>query len=99
MEQSRRKFLAIASVAPILLLERRASAAPDAPCYNPATLPMGQKAARRGVEFVEVSSDPKKRCGLCAFFKASAGNCGTCQILLGGQVTTISVCNSFAPKG
>ncbi|MEO7247654.1 MAG: hypothetical protein ABIW31_04300 [Novosphingobium sp.] len=68
-----------------------------AACYDPAALPLSQKGMRKSLQFVAVSTDPAKRCGLCAFFKASGAGCGTCQIL-NGPVAAESACDSFAAK-
>ncbi len=97
METSRRDLLALAGMAPLMLLAGRATAA-DAPCYNPATLSLTQKNLRTSVGFAEASTDPKRHCGLCAFFTPGKGSCGTCQIMSGSPVTTAGVCTSFAPK-
>jgi len=98
METSRRDILALAGIAPLMLLAGRAAAA-DTVCYDPASLSLTQKNLRRSVAFVEVSTDPKRHCGLCAFFTAGKSNCGTCQIMSGSPVTAGGVCTSFAPKG
>lgn len=98
MEKSRRDILALAGMAPLMILAGRAAAA-DTVCYDPASLSLAQKNLRRSVAFVETSTDPKRHCGLCAFFTASKGICGTCQIMSGNPVTVAGVCTSFAPKG
>ena len=100
MDNSRRKFLALAGLTPVALLAARAAHAGDAACYDPAALPLSQKNRRRGLGYVEPAPDPKKHCGLCAFFTADAAQagCGKCQMLGGGPVSAMGVCNSFAPK-
>ena len=98
MKNSRRDFLGLIGVAPMLLFAGRAAAAETA-CYSAASLTMTQKNLRRSVDFSEASPDPKRRCGLCAFFTAAKGNCGSCQIMSGSPVTALGVCTSFAPKG
>ncbi|HEX7751936.1 MAG TPA: high-potential iron-sulfur protein [Novosphingobium sp.] len=75
----------------------QASAAGGA-CVDLASLPFSQKNRRRGLGYVETAPDAKKRCGLCAFFTAGQGDCGTCQMLSGGAVSGHAYCNSFAPK-
>ena len=100
MPGSRRSFLALAAGAPLALFAAGRTRAADAPaCYDPATLPFSQKSQRRSLGYVEVSTDPKKHCGACAFFTASAqGGCGTCQMLGGAAVCADAVCTSFAAK-
>lgn len=97
MGKSRREILAFAGMMPLLALSQRAFAA-DTACYDPASLPMAQKSLRRSLTFAEVSANPKQKCGLCAFFTATKGNCGTCQMLSGNPVTALGICSSFAPK-
>lgn len=98
MNQSRRNFVIFAGLAPVALVAGRAFAAEPAVCYDPATLPLSQKNRRRSLGYVDASADPKKHCGGCAFFTATQGSCGTCQLLTGGPVNAGGVCNSFAPK-
>lgn len=97
MDQSRRRFLQIAAVAPIAAvgIGHFGPALADT-CADPASLPAAQKSLRKSLEFVEVSKDPAARCGLCAFYQAK-GDCGTCQILT-SQVSAASFCSSFAAK-
>ena len=98
MNQSRRKFVILAGMTPLALAAGRSFAAESAACYDPATLPLSQKNRRRSLGYVDAAPDPKKHCGGCAFFAASQGSCGTCQLLTGGPVNAGGVCNSFAPK-
>ena len=99
MDSSRRRFLTLAGLAPLALtVAPGASAAGNAACYDPNTLPLNQKSRRRSMEYVEASTDPAKTCGGCAFFVAGQGGCGTCQLLTGGPVQAGAVCSSFAPK-
>ena len=99
MDKSRRRFLALAGLAPLALAAApRARAAGSAACYDPNALSLSQKSRRRSMEYVEASSDPAKTCGGCAFFTANQANCGTCQLLTGGPVNAGAVCGSFAPK-
>lgn len=67
-------------------------------CYDPSTLPFTQKSRRRALGYVEASTNPARRCGLCAFFTSASPSCGTCQMLSGGPVNVGGLCNSFAPK-
>jgi hypothetical protein len=94
---SRRSLLGLIAIAPLGALAAKAQTAPAA-CYDPASLPAGQKSLRRSLDFQEKAPDPAKRCGDCAFFKPSQGDCGACQIL-SGPTTAGSVCNSWAAKG
>jgi hypothetical protein len=92
---SRRALLGFAAAAPLGALAARAQ--PAAPvCYDPAKLPASQRSLRRALGFRDTSTDPVKHCGICAFFTATKGGCGTCQLLSGGPVTAASVCNSWA---
>jgi hypothetical protein len=98
MKQTRRNFLIIAGVAPVALISLRSAAAPSKACYDPAALSLSQQNSRRSVDFLEVSPDPKRRCGLCAFFTPGDEPCGRCQLFEMMPVTSGSVCNSFAAK-
>lgn len=100
MQPSRRRFLALAGLAPAALLAARSAAAADAAaCFDPATLPYNQKSRRRAVGYVDASTDPARRCGTCTFFTAAAAaGCGTCELLGAGPVSAGAVCGSFAAK-
>jgi hypothetical protein len=110
MRSSRREFLVFMGIAPATLIAakspkpenntaRNALAKPaDTACYDPATLPLSQKNSRRAIGFMEISDNPKKSCGQCAFFTAGQGACGSCQLLTGGRVTSAGLCTSFAAK-
>jgi hypothetical protein len=76
----------------------RAAASATATCREPAALPLSQKSRRRGLGYVEISTDAKRSCALCAFYSAAAQGCGACQILGGGIVSANGLCNSFAPR-
>jgi hypothetical protein len=97
MTQSRRNFLAFAGLAPLAVVMAHTARAASV-CNDPASLSLAQKNMRRGLGYVEVAPDPKKHCGLCAFFTAHEGSCGNCQMMSGAPVDAASVCNSFAPK-
>ncbi|PLK26206.1 high-potential iron-sulfur protein [Novosphingobium sp. TH158] len=102
MQENRRRFLQWAALAPVAAIAATrsgnalANGAGTNACYDPATLPMSQKSLRRSVEYVNVSADPSKRCGLCAFYQAK-GDCGSCQILT-SVVSPAAYCSSYAPK-
>jgi hypothetical protein len=96
---SRRGLLRAAGAIPLVLVAGRLAAA-DTPavCADPAKLPLARKSQRRALGYVEPSTDPKRRCGACAFFTAAGAGCGTCQLMSGGPVSAFGVCNSFAAK-
>lgn len=99
MSESRRRFLALAGLAPVALLASRQSfAQAGTACYDMSKLPLSQKSLRKAVNFVDPSPDQAKRCGTCAFFVATKDGCGTCQILSGGPVAQSAYCTSYAPK-
>ena len=98
---SRRGLIGLAAGAPLLLAGlATAGRAEDAPaiCVNLDTLPASQKSMRRSLGFKLQSPDPKKHCGICAFFTGVAGGCGKCQLLSGGAVAATGVCDSWAAK-
>ncbi len=98
MERSRRQFLAIAGLAPVALLAASTARADTALCYDPSAALLADKNRRRSLGYIDVSGDEKRRCGHCAFFTASQGTCGTCQLMTGAPVSAGAVCKSFAPK-
>jgi hypothetical protein len=97
MNPSRRNFLALAGAVPIAALTFGGAAA-AATCYDPNTLPFTQKSRRRSLGYVDVSTDPVKKCGNCSFFNAKEPGCGACNLLGGGMVNAGGVCRSFAPR-
>lgn len=98
MDRTRRQFLAVAGLAPIVAITAGIARAAVPVCYDPAAINLSQRNRRRAISFVEQSSDPARQCGLCAFFHAQNGGCGTCDMLGGGQVTARGVCTAFAKK-
>lgn len=98
MPDSRRNFLAMAAIVPVAIFAAGSARAVDAACYNPSALPLSQKNRRRSIGFEETSTNPKERCELCAFYTATKGDCGTCQMLSGGPVNAKGLCRSFAQK-
>ena len=97
MTVSRRNMLGLIALAPLGIASARAQSA--SACFDPASLPAGQKGIRTALGFKDVSADPAKHCGACAFFAAAKpAGCGTCALLSGGPVSAASVCNSFALK-
>ncbi len=99
MTETRRRFLALAGLAPVALIGARDSfAQAKSACYDLNSMSLAQKNMRRSVSFVDPSPEADKRCGVCAFFVPSKDSCGTCQILSGGPVAATAFCTSFAPK-
>lgn len=100
MTDTRRGFLTLAGLSPLLLLGAgQAAAQASAACFDPATLPLSQKNRRRSIGYVDQSADAAKACGKCAFFTAAGAGCGTCTILGGSPVNASGLCSSFAAKG
>jgi hypothetical protein len=66
-------------------------------CTDPDDLSGADAALRKSVEYADFSSDEKKTCRGCAFFKAGTGPCGTCQIL-SGLVNADGHCTSWSAK-
>ena len=95
---SRRGLLALALAAPLLLIGAEAHAQDAAACVNLDALSASQKSMRRSLGFKAQSTDPKTRCGTCAFFTAAAAGCGKCQLLGAGAVAATSVCDNWAGK-
>jgi len=87
---NRRKLLILGSLLPMAL---PGIVAAEPTCGG--ALSMSQKNRRRALGYLDVSNDPKRRCGLCSYFSEAEPGCGKCQMLSGGAVTNNSVCNSF----
>ena len=73
----------------------RIAAASD--CTDPDDLSGADEALRKSVEYTESSSDDKKTCRGCTFFKAGTSGCGTCQIL-SGRVSAAGHCTSWSAR-
>jgi hypothetical protein len=71
--------------------------AASADCTDPDDLSGADVALRKSVEYTDLSTDDKKTCRGCAFFKANAGGCGTCQIL-SGLVSAAGHCTSWRAR-
>ena len=99
MNHSRRRVLQAAAAAPVILLGGTVLAASSAACFDLDSMPAGDKSLRTSLGFKAQSTDSNKRCGTCAFFTPSAGDCGKCTLLSGGPVSLTSVCDSWAGKG
>ena len=98
--KARRQVLGLAAASPLILLglASASKAADPAACFDLDTLPASQQSLRRSLNFKPQSPDPKKHCGICAFFTAADGGCGKCALLSGGPVSFNSVCDSWAAK-
>ncbi|MCB2076272.1 MAG: high-potential iron-sulfur protein [Novosphingobium sp.] len=90
----RRSLLAIGLLAPFVLTH---TAKAQTTCVG--SLSMSDRNRRRALGYVEASKSRDRRCGLCTFFTATEGACGTCQMLSGQPVDAAAVCNSFVVKG
>jgi hypothetical protein len=98
MKNSRRGFLAMAGLAPFVAAAAQTARAQNAVCYDPTKLSLTDRNNRSAVNFLEVSKDPSKRCGLCVFYDAGQGNCGKCKLFNGMPTNAGAVCDSFAAK-
>lgn len=96
MNSSRRNLILMTLIAPLAGLVTRRANATDARCYDPATLSLSQKSRRRTLGYVDKSTNATKRCDICAFYKKTTGECGSCDLLSGGAVAASGVCNSYA---
>ena len=96
--RSRRGLLALALAGPLLWIGTTAGAQEAAVCVKLDTLPASQKSMRRSLSFKLETTDPKKRRASCTFFTSSGGACGKCQLLSGGAVAAVSVCDNWTAK-
>jgi hypothetical protein len=78
-----------------MALVKETEAAPG--CTDPDDLSGADVALRKSVEYTDFSSDEKKTCRGCTFFKADTGGCGSCQIL-SGLVSAAGHCTSWSAK-
>lgn len=92
---TRRRLLALTLAAPAALWAGAAAAAAGA-CVDFDALPSSQKALRQSLNF-KLASDDSRRCSGCAFFSATQGDCGTCQIF-GGPTPAQGRCDSWAAR-
>lgn len=100
MDHARRKFIGLTALGVGLAFSARAQETQEcqqAQCYDPLALPLSQRNRRRSVNYVETSADANRRCGLCIYFAATQGNCGSCQILT-SVVNAGASCASFAQR-
>ena len=98
VNSARRNVVALAALPLLVFGFGSQSSAADAACFDLESLPANQKRMRRSLGFKLAAMDDQKRCGACAFFTASTGDCGTCAMLSGGVVSTAYVCDSWAAK-
>jgi len=66
-------------------------------CADPEELATVDYQFRKYVKYTESSPEARKTCSGCAFFKASASECGTCQVV-GGSINAQGHCNSWEQK-
>lgn len=71
--------------------------AAGAECADPDDLSGADVALRKSVEYTDFSTDDKKTCRGCMFFKAGTSGCGTCQIL-SGRVSAAGHCTSWSAR-
>lgn len=68
----------------------------DAPqCKDPTG---GTDAQRKGVNYVDATPNPEKRCDNCALYQAGEGGCGKCTLFAGTAVAPAGYCDSWAKK-
>jgi hypothetical protein len=96
MSMPRRRFIAACCLVPVGAVLAQAAVAADAACGGAMSL--SQRNRRRALNYLDVSADPARHCGLCTYFTAGEGGCGACQMLSGGAVNATGVCNSFTAK-
>lgn len=99
MKATRRDVLLGAGTSSAVLFAAPALAATAEPaCPDPKNPPPAIAAQRRGLNYVEPSTNPKKRCGLCFWWTATSGGCGKCGLMGGNPTSMNGVCSSFAPR-
>jgi hypothetical protein len=72
-------------------------------CVDPAALSAGERNTREALNYTDLSQDPQKVCGACAFFHPNASGdgaagCGKCDMFSGGQVSARGHCDSWSAK-
>jgi High potential iron-sulfur protein len=93
---TRRMLLLAALAAPAAAFAVPAAAAGEA-CVDLDALPSGQRSMREALNFKLVSDDPGKRCSGCAFYTATAADCGKCRIF-NGSTPAQGRCDSWAAR-
>jgi hypothetical protein len=92
----RRDLLGFAVMATTLVgLSAKHAAA--APACEAEDTDAGSASMRKALEYSSPSKTVGKTCSICAFYAATAPNCGKCQII-NGPVSNGAVCSSWAPK-
>lgn len=103
VDAGRRGFFTVLAASPLLLMgfagRPTAAQAQASACVDMAKLPMSERSIRNSLGFKVQTDKPDKKCGTCAFFTPSGGECGKCQLFSNGPVGANSVCNSWAKKG
>ena len=76
-------MLGLLAASPILILglSRESKAAAESSCANLKDMSSGESEMRRDLGFKLVSSDTAKQCGGCAFFTATASECGQLHVV------------------
>jgi hypothetical protein len=96
-DAGRRSLLKFAIGLSLVLALLNGKAEVVAGCTDPDDLSGADVALRKSVEYTDKSSDENKTCRGCAFFKAGAGGCGTCQIV-SGLVSATGHCTSWSAR-
>jgi len=68
-------------------------------CSDPDTMSASEASMRSSLGYTSTSTDPAQNCAGCAYFQGGAGDCGTCDLLGGGQVSAMGRCNSWGASG
>lgn len=68
-------------------------------CADPETMSAAEASMRASLGYLAVSPDPAEVCADCAYFKAGAGDCGSCDLLGGAQVNGGGRCDSWSSSG
>lgn len=97
MDAGRRSLLTFGVRVSLALAIANGRIAAASDCTDPDDLSGADVALRRSVEYTDSSSDDKKTCRGCTFFKAGANGCGTCQIL-SGRVSAAGHCTSWSAR-
>ena len=65
-------------------------------CADPENMSTSEELMRTSLGYTPKAPNPAKACAACAYFKASAGDCGSCDLLNGSQVNSMGSCNSWS---
>ncbi len=98
---SRRALLRLAAGAGLAILASRTQARAEATACEADDDDPGHASLRASLHYASPAPTSDRRCQACAFFTAAATAtapaCGSCQ-LIGGPVSPIAVCDSWAPR-